>query len=105
MGRNVYETIQKRFQGHDWERIGNYICSSHSKFAEKFINWESLDMDGCGIIFIDLHTIISAAWEHRHDADSLEDIRSMSEWIRKYLRGKRKPRSYYEKKYVKFHIF
>lgn len=104
MGRNVYEVVEKRFRGHDWTRIGEYICGSYSKFAERFINWEATDFDGCGDFFTTPNDIVSAAWADRHHPDSKDDIRSMLFWIREWLSKKQKTYIEYANEYIKFHI-
>ena len=105
MGRHVYEVVQKRFQGHDWTRIGDYICGSYSKFAEKFIAWDALDMDGCGEFYTTSKDIVSAAWANRHNSESQDDIRSMLAWLRKWLRKDRKTNVKYANEYIRFRIF
>ncbi len=104
MGRNVHVVVEKEFEDHVWQRVGEPICGSYSKFAEKIIIWDAMDMDGCGDFFATPKDFVSAAWECRHDTKSLEDIRGVLTWLRNKLRAIQKSYKEYANEYFRFNV-
>lgn len=104
MGRNIHEIIEKEIEGCIWQRTGEYICGSYSKFAEQLIPWDVMDMEGCGTFNITPKYIVAAAWDSRHDSESKEDIHAMLTWLHSWLNAKNNTYTEYANDCIKFHI-